>query len=138
VQSGKTANYIGLINKAVDAGYRLVVVLAGIHKSLRSQTQIRLDEGFLGYESVAAVAASQGVKAIGVGRISPGLRPNTITNRSDGGDFKRSTASASRSTLAARRPVRIKKNASVLRTCSVGEWAAESGRRPTRIQRTAP
>lgn len=27
VQSGKTAHYIGLINKAVDAGYRIVVVL---------------------------------------------------------------------------------------------------------------
>jgi RecG-like helicase len=47
VQSGKTANYTGLICKAADAGYRLIVVLAGSHNSLRSQTQARLDEGFL-------------------------------------------------------------------------------------------
>ncbi|MGA7453983.1 MAG: hypothetical protein WBW73_22835 [Rhodoplanes sp.] len=52
VQSGKTANYIGLICKAADAGYQLIVVLAGLHKNLRSQTQMRLDEGFLGYETM--------------------------------------------------------------------------------------
>ena len=38
VQSGKTAHYIGLINKAYDAGYRVIIVLTGIHNSLRSQT----------------------------------------------------------------------------------------------------
>lgn len=43
VQSGKTSNYIGLICKAVDAGYPLIIVLAGIHNSLRSQTQLRVD-----------------------------------------------------------------------------------------------
>ncbi|MGH1342098.1 MAG: Z1 domain-containing protein [Nannocystales bacterium] len=42
VQSGKTANYTGLIAKAADVGYRLIIVLAGIHNSLRSQTQKRL------------------------------------------------------------------------------------------------
>jgi hypothetical protein len=49
VQSGKTANYTGLICKAADAGYKIIVVLAGMHTNLRSQTQMRLDEGFLGY-----------------------------------------------------------------------------------------
>ena len=48
VQSGKTSNYTGLINKAADAGYKLIIVLAGMHDSLRSQTQIRIDEGFIG------------------------------------------------------------------------------------------
>lgn len=43
VQSGKTANYAGLIAKAVDAGYRIVIVLAGMHSNLRAQTQSRLD-----------------------------------------------------------------------------------------------
>ena len=51
VQSGKTANYTGLICKAADAGYKLIIVLAGVHDSLRSQTQLRLDEGFLGYDT---------------------------------------------------------------------------------------
>jgi hypothetical protein len=127
VQSGKTANYIGLINKAVDAGYRVIVVLAGVHKSLRSQTQIRLDEGFLGYESVAAVAANQRLRAVGVGSIAPDLRPNTITNRNDDGDFKR--------TVAERFQINpgldpllfvIKKNASVLKNLLEWvEWAAK-------------
>ncbi|GAA5144580.1 Z1 domain-containing protein [Microbacterium pseudoresistens] len=43
VQSGKTANYAGLVAKAVDAGYRIVIVLAGMHSNLRAQTQSRLD-----------------------------------------------------------------------------------------------
>ena len=51
VQSGKTANYIGLICKAADAGYKLIVVLAGIDNGLRSQTQLRVDEGFLGFDT---------------------------------------------------------------------------------------
>ncbi|MFB6343861.1 Z1 domain-containing protein [Saccharicrinis sp. FJH62] len=52
VQSGKTANYIGLVNKALDAGYKLVVVFAGIHNTLRAQTQDRIDEGIIGRKSV--------------------------------------------------------------------------------------
>ena len=51
VQSGKTANYTGLICKAVDTGYRIIIVLAGMHNNLRSQTQLRLDEGFLGFDT---------------------------------------------------------------------------------------
>ena len=45
VQSGKTANYIGLINRAFDAGYKIVIVLTGMTEDLRSQTQRRIDEG---------------------------------------------------------------------------------------------
>ena len=41
VQSGKTANYTGLICKAADAGFNFIVVLAGILNNLRSQTQSR-------------------------------------------------------------------------------------------------
>lgn len=44
VQSGKTRNFAGVIAKAADAGYRLVIVLAGMHNNLRDQTQTRLDE----------------------------------------------------------------------------------------------
>jgi hypothetical protein len=43
VQSGKTANFTSLIAKAADRGYQLIIVLSGIHNSLRSQTQRRLD-----------------------------------------------------------------------------------------------
>ncbi|MDB4742731.1 hypothetical protein OAF88_05250, partial [Cyclobacteriaceae bacterium] len=52
VQSGKTANYVGLINKAIDSGYKLVIVFAGVHNTLRAQTQDRIDEGVIGRKSV--------------------------------------------------------------------------------------
>lgn len=42
VQSGKTANMTAVIAKAVDAGYNLIVVLAGVTNKLRAQTQKRL------------------------------------------------------------------------------------------------
>lgn len=48
VQSGKTANFTGLINKAYDEGYKLVIVLSGIHNDLRAQTQLRLEEEVIG------------------------------------------------------------------------------------------
>ncbi|KAB2332229.1 Z1 domain-containing protein [Cytobacillus depressus] len=48
VQSGKTANFTGLINKAIDVGYKLVIVLAGMHNDLRSQTQLRLEREVVG------------------------------------------------------------------------------------------
>lgn len=44
VQSGKTANYTAVAAKAFDAGFKLVIVLSGIHNSLRRQTQIRMNE----------------------------------------------------------------------------------------------
>ncbi|MBU1377073.1 MAG: Z1 domain-containing protein [Alphaproteobacteria bacterium] len=88
VQSGKTSNYTGLLCKAADAGYKVVIVLAGIHKNLRSQTQMRLDEGFLGYETMPG-GDSQGLRSIGVGLIDSdhSIRPDYVTNRSDDGDF---------------------------------------------------
>lgn len=52
VQSGKTTNYSALIAKAADAGYRIIVVLAGLTNSLRKQTQERLDKSFVGRSSV--------------------------------------------------------------------------------------
>lgn len=48
VQSGKTANYIGLINRAFDSGYQIVIVFTGMTEDLRSQTQRRIDEGVVG------------------------------------------------------------------------------------------
>ena len=48
VQSGKTTNYSALICKAADAGYKVIILLAGITNSLRAQTQERIDETFIG------------------------------------------------------------------------------------------
>jgi len=79
VQSGKTGNYTGLICKAADAGYKIIIVLAGLHNNLRSQTQIRLDEGFLGF---ATISDGDELPAIGVGLIDAdsSIRPNAATS----------------------------------------------------------
>jgi hypothetical protein len=71
VQSGKTANYCGLINKAVDAGYKLIVVVAGIHDNLRTQTQGRIDSGVVGRDTRldAASGVMFGVGAFGVATV---------------------------------------------------------------------
>lgn len=52
VQSGKTANFTAVIAKAIDAGYRLIIVLAGTLDSLRFQTQRRLDKELVGRELI--------------------------------------------------------------------------------------
>jgi hypothetical protein len=52
VQSGKTANFAGVIAKAIDAGYRLVIVLSGTLNLLRAQTQRRLDMELIGRENI--------------------------------------------------------------------------------------
>jgi hypothetical protein len=52
VQSGKTANFTGVIAKAIDAGYRLVIVMTGTIELLRSQTQRRLDRELVGQENL--------------------------------------------------------------------------------------
>ena len=48
VQSGKTGNFVGLANKAMDCGYKIILVLTGMYNDLRSQTQSRLDKGAIG------------------------------------------------------------------------------------------
>lgn len=47
VQSGKTLNFVGLINKALDAGYHTIVVLGGHMNELRSQAQARINAGVI-------------------------------------------------------------------------------------------
>ncbi len=70
VQSGKTANYTGLICKAVDAGYQVVIVLTGAHESLRHQTQARLDLEFLGFNSRFTRQRTAESTYIGVGNLN--------------------------------------------------------------------
>ena len=52
VQSGKTANLTGVIAKAADAGYRLIIVLSGLTDLLRNQTQRRIDKELIGQELI--------------------------------------------------------------------------------------
>ena len=89
IQSGKTANYTGLICRAADAGYRLIVVLAGVHNNLRSQTQTRLDAGFLGMDTqrrqLADTDAAFAAAALGVGRLlgAPRLNAASLTSSAE-------------------------------------------------------
>ena len=68
VQSGKTQNFLGLINKAIDCGYKTIIVLGGHLNDLRKQTQERVDEGVLGRESKHLILKNKAVaEPIGVG-----------------------------------------------------------------------
>lgn len=93
VQSGKTANYTGLICKAVDAGYKLVIVLAGIHSNLRAQTQLRIDEGVLGFDTQKNRKLDADNRWVGVGKL-PGQRLviHSLTSSAENGDFNKNVA----------------------------------------------
>lgn len=102
VQSGKTANFSALIAKSADLGYKLVIVLSGIHNTLRQQTQRRL-------------ARELGLVTEGVGEPEPGKRWIPLTTSDLHGDFRPGTVSPN--VLQGNEQVLlvVKKNASVLR-----------------------
>lgn len=93
VQSGKTSNYTGLICKAADAGFNFVIVLAGMHNNLRSQTQLRLDEGFLGFDTQYERAYNlHSETRMGVGKLpTPHNHPvaHSFTSSFEKGDFNK-------------------------------------------------
>lgn len=135
VQSGKTGNYIGLINKCADAGYKLIIVLAGMHDSLRSQTQIRIDEGFLGFNSQRSLQYSNTNK-IGVGLFNSinqdtgqqlELPANALTSGQLDGDFNRKVAQSAGLHLRSTDPIVavVKKNGSILK--NLISWLAGWG-----------
>jgi hypothetical protein len=117
VQSGKTSNYTGLVCKALDAGYKVVIILAGIHNDLRSQTQLRIDEGVLGFDSQKRNLDGTSNSRIGVGRINDlVLVVNTLTNSSTNGDFSKKVADNVAVMLGSDPLVFVvKKNSSVLK-----------------------
>jgi hypothetical protein len=115
VQSGKTANYTGLVNKATDAGYKLIIIVAGIHNSLRAQTQLRVDEGYIGRKSADFIKAKKNVK-VGVGAFDVETEIYSYTSSDDKGDFSRSIASKINVPIGGSSPtvLVIKKNKSIL------------------------
>ena len=118
VQSGKTVNYSATICKAVDAGFRAIILMTGTTNDLRKQTQIRLDEAFTGIDT-----GSETLNFIGVGRYNKKLRPISFTTVDK--DFSKSAAKQLSSDLSQNdgdRPMLfvIKKNVSVLK--SLLEW----------------
>ena len=72
VQSGKTLSYTSVANAAMDAGYNMIVILAGATNILRKQTQERVNNDVIGWNGTADV---------GVGQIdnNMSLRPTSLT-----------------------------------------------------------
>lgn len=98
VQSGKTANYIGVLNKALDVGYKIIIVIGGHTNDLRRQTQERVDSDLLGFDTnysaveIATSKSSLASAAIGVGRIPSDIAtPARLTSVL--GDFSKSNKS---------------------------------------------
>jgi len=129
VQSGKTATYLGLFNKAADAGFRLIIVLAGQTESLRQQTQARIDEGVIGRDSTRAAKRGPAAKAkvrsqyIGIGAIRKDLA-DAVGMTTMSTDFRLSSLEASNHALGENPSAPfifvLKKNKSVLN--AVHEW----------------
>lgn len=93
VQSGKTANYTGLICKATDSGYKVIVLLTGTIEKLRQQTQQRIDEGFVGAASDAMIKQKEEKLIIGAGNYDQSvIRPMVLTSTVD--DFKSQNANS--------------------------------------------
>ena len=127
VQSGKTSNYTGLICKAADAGYKLIVIIAGVHNNLRSQTQRRIDEGFVGRDS-ARLLSKRDDMFVGVGQFDVTRRPVTFTNTLR--DFNKMTATGvgiPLQNLNEPAVFVIKKNSSTLK--NLIEWLTEHSSR---------
>ncbi|UKA55494.1 Z1 domain-containing protein [Arthrobacter sp. FW305-BF8] len=92
VQSGKTATYLGLFNKAIDAGYRLIIVLAGHTEHLRKQTQKRVDEGVIGRRTPTKPKKGSGAKLpgeiyVGIGKHDVDLAKKVQRLTSEWADF---------------------------------------------------
>lgn len=116
VQSGKTANYLGLINLAYDYGYKIVVLLAGTTNSLRVQTQKRTDKGVIGAKSDSI---GNTIEYIGVGFSPREHYAVPFTNQSN--DFAKFIQKNLNATIADyNKPVVlvVKKNKSILESVS--------------------
>ncbi|MDM1757675.1 Z1 domain-containing protein [Acinetobacter sp. 256-1] len=119
VQSGKTSNYLSLLTKAADAGYKFIIVIAGIHNNLRSQTQQRIDEGFIGRIS----SIDRGKTPIGVAHFCDGAFPHPVSFTTVDCDFNKNLANSVATGIGNfNKPVIlvIKKNVSTLR--SLHDW----------------
>jgi hypothetical protein len=135
VQSGKTTHYTSLAAKALDAGYRAVIIIAGVHDNLRSQTQFRVDQYVVGRDTRRQLdelgttrprAFGAALHAEQSGLESPGDEPSyavlTCTSSEEIGDFKEALAQQVWFGLSDhnRLVMVVKKNATILRNMT--EW----------------
>lgn len=78
VQSGKTLSYTAVINRAVDAGYKLIILLTGMTESLRSQTQKRVNHDVVGMAYCDVEGSDANQHPIGVGKINKDQRFSSV------------------------------------------------------------
>lgn len=130
VQSGKTSNYVGLINKATDAGYKLIIIIAGTISSLRRQTQERIDSGFIGRNSSAFIRENEN-QIVGVGNYQVNTDIYSLTSAyfrtGDEGDFNQAIAKRLNIPIG-RNPIIlvIKKNKGILE--NLIDWLSKDAR----------
>lgn len=124
VQSGKTASYAGVANRAADTGYRIIIVLAGMHKILRLQTQKRFDQDVLGYDTnPKSRQPNQPRLEIGVGIFNGSLSADSLTMADLNGDFTLRLAEQTNFAPDSKPCLFIvKKNATVLK--NLNSWVA--------------
>ena len=132
VQSGKTATYTAICNKAADAGYKVIIVLAGMMENLRVQTQGRLDAEFVGVDSRYTLDKKASKEKrntlVGVGTIPPRNPDKKIAYfTSVATDFKKSIVKSFGLSLRNYNGTAlfvVKKNKSVLN--NLCEWLIEN------------
>ncbi|MGW1682089.1 Z1 domain-containing protein [Saccharopolyspora sp. NPDC002376] len=107
---GRTTAAIGLIAKAIDAGYRLVIVLAGNRNVVRRQVQQRLDNELPSIPEAPGVISLTG-QDLDYGRLGPLLRDLTFEKQQPDLPLN----SPENLPGAATRLLVIKKNSAVLR-----------------------
>lgn len=116
VQSGKTATYLGVLNKALDYGYRLIVVIGGHTEDLRRQTQVRFDTDLLGIDSETwdSAISNAAIRLVGVGD-TLGLSSNLMTTVAH--DFAKTKVKSGITVLSCETPTIfiIKKNTKLIK-----------------------
>lgn len=120
LQSDNISNYSGLLCKAANAGYSAIMILAGMHNNLRSQTQERIDTGLLGVRHGEKPVIRKRRQAGWVGLLKQTEFQNlpiiALTSSKAQGDFRKTVAEALGIPVLGGTPVVfvVKKNKSVL------------------------
>jgi len=121
VQAGKTQNFNAVINRAIDSGYGLIIVLAGLMEDLRNQTQLRIESDVIGegLDIDTDTLVKKGVGAIRrFGNMGDSNITQVISITSAKSDFKKSLLDADFS-LNHTNILVCKNNVSVLRNLIV-------------------
>jgi hypothetical protein len=121
VQAGKTQNFNAVINRAIDSGYGLIIVLAGLMEDLRNQTQLRIENDVIGegLDIDTDALVKKGVGAIRrFGNMGDSSITQVISITSAKSDFKKSLLDADFS-LNHTNILVCKNNVSVLRNLIV-------------------